>query len=414
MEVLPLSSKLREEFSFVKGNYLILVLSWVLMDFASELPGTYFPKYVTGLGASEFFFGVIMFASYTTLALVQFPGGYLADKHGRRWLVSTMTFGVALSFIPYAIAPNSEVILIAVIVTNICLIYQPALMAMIADALPSKRRGMGFSIVMLVSTVSTTPAPIVARHLDLQYGLVDGMRIAFVIVVVLYLGAAVLRLGLKETIANPQKISFRDFWGSYKVSLKESIHVWKIVPTSAFYLLVIMALGTFAVAMIQPFFVYYALDHLKIGEADWPIALIFLFVAMLIFSIPIGKIVDKIGRKIPLLAAFLVFAPSILLFVYGDFFRLLIALPLAGFAQVLLMTSSSSLQADLVPKEQRGKVTGFTNFFTNVSMAIGSLAGGFFYYFVLPQAPFLLFLPFLVPTFILTLLFVHEPEKREE
>jgi len=34
--------KLREEFSFFRGNYLILIISWILMDFGRELPGTYY------------------------------------------------------------------------------------------------------------------------------------------------------------------------------------------------------------------------------------------------------------------------------------------------------------------------------------------------------------------------------------
>ncbi len=44
--ILQLISKLKKEFSFIQGNYLILVLSWILMDFAMELPGTYYPRYV--------------------------------------------------------------------------------------------------------------------------------------------------------------------------------------------------------------------------------------------------------------------------------------------------------------------------------------------------------------------------------
>jgi len=94
--------KLREQFSFFKGNYLILIISWILMGFAGELPGIYYSDYVIQLGGSATVLGLIMFVSMVCLALVQFPGGYLADKYGRRWLVSTLTFGVALSYIFYA------------------------------------------------------------------------------------------------------------------------------------------------------------------------------------------------------------------------------------------------------------------------------------------------------------------------
>lgn len=379
-----------------------------------ELPGTYYSKYVLELYATEFILGVIMFVSFLTLALVQFPGGYLADKYGRRWLISTMTFGVALSYILYAIAPSWHLILVGAVVGNLCLIYQPALMSMVADSLPPERRGMGYSIVMLIATVSTTPAPLAARALVIQYGLVNGMRIGYFIVVVMFLAAAAIRVKLKETIRDPEKISFRDVFSSYRTALKESVRVWKVVPRSMLYLFVAMTFGTFSIAMIQPFFVVYALDELHISEADWPLALTLLFAMMIIASMPVGKLIDRVGRKIPLLLAYVLFIPPLLLFVYGDLPRLFIALPLFGLAQILFMTSFSSLQADLVPKEQRGKVTGFSNFFNYIFMALGSLVGGALYYFVAPQLPFLFMIPLLVPPFILTLLLVHEPEKRQE
>jgi len=405
---------LREEFAFIKGNFFILVLSWIVMDFANELPGTYYSKYVLELYATEFILGVIMFVSFLTLALVQFPGGYLADKHGRRWLISTMTFGVAFSYILYAIAPSWHLILIGAVIISLCSIYLPALMSMVADSLPPERRGMGYSIVMLIATVSTTPAPLAARALVIQYGLVNGMRISYFIVVVLFLVAATLRIRLKETIKDPKEIKFRDFFGSYRTAFKESVRVWKVVPRSMLHLFVAVNFGTFSIGMIQPFFVVYALDELHISEADWPLALTLLFVTMMIASLPMGKLIDKVGRKVPLLTAHLLFVPPLLLFVYGDLLKLFVALPLFGLAQILFMTSFSSLQADLVPKEQRGKVTGFSNFFNYIFMALGSLVGGALYYFVSPQLPFLLMIPLLVPPFLLTLLLVHEPEKRQE
>lgn len=104
-------NKLKDEFSFFRGNYLILIISWILMDFANELPGTYYSDYVIQLGGSATVLGLVMLVSFLALASVQFLGGYLADKYGRRWLVSTLTFGVALSFIFYAVAPSEPLVL---------------------------------------------------------------------------------------------------------------------------------------------------------------------------------------------------------------------------------------------------------------------------------------------------------------
>jgi len=156
-------AKLRDEFSFVRGNYLILVLSWVLMDFASEMPSLYYgPFVIYDLGATAPILGFIGFASVIALAAVQFPGGYLADRYGRRWLISTLTFGEAFSFLFYVFAPSWEWILVGAIIGNLCLLYPPALMAMISDSTPPEKRGMAFSLTTLTGNVATTPAPIVA------------------------------------------------------------------------------------------------------------------------------------------------------------------------------------------------------------------------------------------------------------
>src|SRR3972149_214408 len=99
-------ASLKDEFSFVRGNVLVLAVTLIIVNFMSAIPFTFYPKYVEELGGTPFIVGVIGFASFLILALVQFPGGYLADKHGRRWLTVAMTFGVAVTSFLYAVAPS--------------------------------------------------------------------------------------------------------------------------------------------------------------------------------------------------------------------------------------------------------------------------------------------------------------------
>jgi len=411
---LPLLDTLREEFSFFRGNYLVLVVSWVFMDFAGEIPGAYYPLYVKDLGGNEAILGVIGFISFLCLASVQFPGGYLADKYGRRWLISTMTFGVASSFIFYALAPSWEAILLGAVIHNLCLIYQPALFAMISDSLPPEKRGMGTSITQLIASVSTTPGPAIAAFLYGVYGSISGMRISYGIVVALFLVAAALRSNLKETISDPPKISAKEILKAYPVSLKESFKVWKVVPRSTFYLFLAFLIGGFSIAMIQTFTVVYAVQDLGLSRPEWSLVLMFLFVAMILLAIPIGKLVDRVGRKIPLLLSYVIGIPALLLFVYGDLYRLIVSLILLGVTQLMMFSSYSALMADLVPKEQRGKVTGFSQFFNYITMALGVLLGGILYSTISHQLPFFLMLVFMIPQFLITLFLVHEPKQREQ
>jgi MFS family permease len=407
---------LRREFSFIRGNYAVLITSWIMVDFASELPATYYGLYVLGLGATETILGVIGLSQFLALASLQFPGGYLADKYGRKWLISTMTFGVALSYILFAIAPSWSFILIGAVLMSIFnSTYQPALNAMISDSLPAERRGMGFSIVSLITSVSTTPSPAVAGLLHVSFGLINGMRIAYGIVIVLFLAAAFFRLFfLKETVVSTSKPHLNEMIHSYPTALKESFSVWKKVPKSMLYLFLSFSIAIIGFSSTSLFTVIYATRVLLIDEIMWAVIIAIVPITTIILAIPVGKLVDKIKRKIPILVSLLIFGLAMWVFVNGDLTKVVISLILIGAGQVMLNASFGALQADLTPKEQRGKVNGFINFANCLIMAMGSLLGGYLYEHVSPQAPFTAAIATIFPSFLLTLIFVKEPERREE
>jgi len=411
---LPIVDGIKKEFSFFKGNYAVIVLSWILIDFAFELPATYYALYVLELGATETIIGMIGLALFLAMAFVQFPGGYLADKFGRKWLISSMTFGVAFCYILYAVAPSWHFVFIGAVFLGLVSVYDPAVNAIVADSLPPEKRGMGFGIVTLIVGATTTPGPFVAGIFYNQFGLVQGMRISYGIVVALWFTAAILRLRLKETIENPRKPSLNELLFSYPKALKESFGVWKTVPRSMFFLLLAFVSFSFGWAAAEPYLVVYAVNELGIPKEVWPLMLTALFVATIVFAVPAGKAVDKFNRKVPLLTSFAVAVVAIWLFVTGDSLRLLISLLIFGVTMVIARAAYSALEADLTPKEQRGKVSGFRNLLTYIVMGVGNLIGGALYEHLSPQLPFFFAMVFFVPSFILTLSMVHEPEKREE
>jgi MFS family permease len=93
---------------------------------------------------------------------------------------------------------------------------------------------------------------------------------------------------------------------------------------------------------------------------------------------------------------------------------LALSLVLMGVVQLMMFSSYQALMADLVPREQRGKVTGFSQFFNYITMAIGVLLGGIIFNTISHQLPFFLVLAFLLPQFLVTFFLVHEPKQREQ
>jgi MFS family permease len=403
---------LRREFSFITGNYRILVVSWIIMDIAMEMPAPNFQYYVEALGGTGVALGVIGLANFLAMAAVAFPGGYLADRYGRRWLITTMTFGMALSFLFFAFAPTWHFILLGAIVSSLCLIYQPALFAMVQDSLPPERRGMGSAIIQLIHGTFNTPGPIIAGFLLLQFGLVPSMRIVYVIMATLFLTAAVWRLRLKETMTNGEPLRFSYFISSYPKAVKESFNVWKVVPRSVLWLFAVRTLVMFGMSLTNVINALYARDVLGIPEEQWWLTFVPLLLTMVVASIPIGKMVDKIGRKIPLVLGLSVLGVATLIFVNGTLLTLMISMSLFGIAMMLTMSASMALSADLVRPVNRGKVVGFNNFVGYIVMGLGMLLGNYLYVSFVPQSPFYVTLGLTVAAFLVVLFLIHEPEKR--
>jgi len=382
------------------------------MDLAMEMPSPNFQYYVQALGGTGVALGVIGLANFLAMAAVAFPGGYLADKYGRRWLITTMTFGMASSFLFFVLAPTWHFILLGTIVNSLCLIYQPALFAMLQDSLPAEHRGMGSSIVQLIHGTFNTPGPVIAGLLLLQFGLVLSMRLVYLFMTALFLIAAVWRLRLKETMTNGDPIRFSYFISSYPKAIKESFKVWKVVPRSMFWLFVVQILMMFGMSLTQVINALYARDVLLIPQEQWWLTFIPLLLTMVLASIPIGIMVDKIGRKIPLVLGPFILGVSTLIFVNGNLLTVMISMCLFGIAQLLAMSAVMALSTDLVHPENRGKVNGFINFIGYIFFGFGMLLGNYLYISFIPQLPFYVVLGLMVPTFLIVLFLVHEPKKR--
>jgi len=384
------------------------------MDVALEMPVPNFQLYVQALGGVGLALGIIGLANWVAMAVVAFPGGYLADKYGRRWLITTMTFIMALSNLLFAFAPTWHFILLGSIIHSLCLIYQPALFAMVQDSLPPERRGMGSSIIQLIHGAFNTPGPVIAGFLLWQLGsVIASMRVIYVLVTILFLIAAIWRLRLKETVVNgdPEPIKFRYFISSYPKAVKESFRVWKAVPRTVLWLFVVQVAVMFGMSMTSVMNAIYATKELGIPEELWWLTFVPLLVAMIVMSIPIGKMVDKIGRKTPLMLGVVVFAAAALIFTVGNLVTVMIAMALLAMGQLFVMASTMALSADLVDPVNRGKVVGFRNFVGYIFNGFGMLLGSYLYVEVFPQLPFYTTFLIMIPTLLVVLFMIHEQKR---
>jgi len=410
---LTILAKLKNEFSFIRGNILINTITLAIILVTATIPYTYYPKYIEGLGGNPYIVGIIGFVSHVTLALVQIPGGYLADKHGRRRLTVIMSFAISMTYFLFAIAPNWQFFMIASILQNLFLVYQPALQALVADSTPPEKRGLGFSIVNLLHYISV-PSPVIAGVLAVKFGLIPGMQIAYLIVTVAFLVVAILRTRFKETLndtveGNPLSGAIRNF----PKSITESVKALKTSSSPMLFLFLSFAIYHFAWFMCSLNLIFYATEVLNIKDFEWAALMTWFSIVNVLSALPCGKIIDRFGRKKPLTVAWFLFIPGLVGFVLGDIIIVSICFIFLGVALILANTAYPALMADFVARDKRGKIIGSTNFFSNILSSLGQLSGGFMYQYLFPALPFLFAAILFVPCLILTLFKVHEPPTRE-
>jgi MFS family permease len=394
-----------------------MVITWILMFSTSPIAGTYASKYFkTVLGADDFLLSIISFAGLIAIALVQFPGGYLADKHGRRWLVYTMTFGVTFSYLFFIFAPSWPLIVLGTIFQNLCLLYQPALYAIMIDSVSPENRGAGFSMQAVITNLVGLPASLIAGYLVLVFNLNIGMRIAYVIAMIAYFAAALLRVRLKETLPSFSGDDHPNFLAAFKEypqSVRESLGIWSRIPRSAYYLFISNAVINSLIVGCSTYFVIYATENLKISNFQWALILALGAFTVAIPSVIAGLRMDRVGRKNYVIVSFLCYVPAMVLFVFGNFYVLVLAFFLFGLGQVLQSSSYTSLLGDLTPRELRGRVVGCSQFFGYIAQAFAQLVVGLLFSYVWRPLPFLMLAASVIPLTLIVQYKVFEEDKKQ-
>jgi len=404
---------LRGEFSFVHGNVLVLITMWTITDFANFLPNTYYSLYIEALGASAFLLGAILSAASLAMAFLLLAGGYWADKYGRKLMIVSVSFLRGLVFLIFAAAPTWHFILLGEVLLGISSISEPAVGALFADSLPPEKRGLGYSFSLVVGATSIL-SPLIAGLLYISFNLVQAMRITYLIVSVCWFTSGMISLRLTETIKPETKISIKQAVKQYPKAIKECVNVLKLLPKSLLNLILVFTPIMFFIRMCTPYYVLYANHVLQIEEFQWALLQTWSSVIFYISLLPIGKFVDVFGRKKPLLLSSIFFALGLSLFLNGDLLKLYVFFALTAIGNAMVFTAYPSLQADLAPKEIRGKVIGFTSFLDCILASGALLLGGALYEEIAPATPFLLQLTAMTLTAIATFFFIKETKTKEK
>ncbi len=334
--------------------------------------------------------GLLATIQNTSRILFQLPGGILADRIGRKRVI---VFGTSMRIIaPISMLLAKSWVWVApgMIINAMASLYSPAFNAIIAESLPTERRGAAFGAYRMLTSTPQIFMPVVSGYyLDLM-GIGRGVRVGLMMFTVAAFIATVTRaLFLKETFLGDDSAENPDIENAGE---KESVFApLKRVHKTIFAMLIVSIIAGFAMRMVWSFLPAYA--YYEIGLSTTKYGLL-QTVAMGI-SVPLyllsGLIADRFGRVLPIfLARGLGPVDSLSLLMLRDYNHLLVAYGIIGVAGGLGggrlrgggYTGGPAWQAliaDIVPPRDRGKIMGLMGTITGLVAIPGSYLGGYLY-----------------------------------
>ena len=380
----PATSALRRagEFFGLRKSIVGLLAMIVLVGMGERLAERFLPIYLIALGGGFISVGILNGMDNLLSALYSFPGGYLADRLGTKRALLLFNLLAMAGFLIVIIIPTWQAVIVgAVFFLSWTAISLPATMSLVAKVLPKHKRTMGVSMHSLVRRIPMALGPVVGGTFIGIWGTQTGVRLAFVVALLMAILAAVLQQILIEDDSHQR--NGRD--GRPKAQ-KNPLRIARLMSPALRNLLVADILIRFCEQIPYAFVVIWCMDMiggrfsgLKFGL----LTTVEMVTAMLIY-IPVAFFADRTHKKPFVLITFIFFTlfPLTLMFC-KSFWPLVGAFVLRGFKEFGEPTRKALIM-DLAPENQKAGMFGLYYLIRDAVVSLAAF-GGAFLWMINPQ-----------------------------
>src|SRR4029079_7163964 len=136
----------------LEHNVTIASAAVFLIGFGEELWKKFLPKYLEALGATTPIIGLFGTAEDFFDACYQYPGGFVADRFGRRRAFLIFIALASLGYLVYLFSPSWPFLFAGLaLVMAWQSMASPAIFAVIGDSLPRERRARVFTLPSIIT-----------------------------------------------------------------------------------------------------------------------------------------------------------------------------------------------------------------------------------------------------------------------
>ncbi len=345
-----------------------------ILGLGEELWKKFLPKYLEALGATAPIIGLFGTAEDFFDAIYQYPGGWLADRLGRRRAFLMLVTAASAGYLVYLFSPSWPFLFFGLaLVMAWQSMASPAIFAVIGDSLPRERRAMGFTLQSILKRVPVVIAPVVGGVLIARLGIISGVHVSLLITLVF--AAATLLLVRKITL-------------SARATEATNIgEVWRMFHSVLKRLLVSDVIIRMCEGMTGVLTILYVTNILHYSVALFGTLIAIQMVTSILVYIPAAKIADRIGRKPFVIATFLSFALFPLAIIFSLSLPLLIFAFVIGGLREIGEPSRKAMIVDFVQDGVRARSVGLYYLVRSLSITPAAAIGGLLWKLA-PEVPF--------------------------
>lgn len=372
-----------KSFLGISVNIVLLGLVSFLTDISSDMILPILPFFITALGGTELVVGLIGGLGDSVASVLKVFSGYWSDKSGRRKVFVSSG---------YLISSISKLFLAFSAVWQHALILRPLERigkglrtaprdAIIADCAEEKARGKAFGLHRALDTSGAIIGSALAltlfwfMNLEFETIILLGGAIAFLALIPLFF--------VKERRAKAGKMTL-------KIGLKGLPHSLRMFIVIA----ALFALGNFTYMLFLLNAEYFFIERMAFDEMTALAMALLLYIWFNIiyasFSIPLGILSDKIGRRSVLSFGYLLFGLTCMGFAFSSsLFSLIILFALYGLFYATVEGNQRAFVSDFSPKELRGMALGTFHTITGLATLPSGIIAGALWGYINPTATFL-------------------------
>jgi len=362
------------EYLSLERNVVASSAAFLLLGFGEELWKKFLPKYLEALGAGALAVGLFGTTKDFLDAVYQYPGGWAADRLGRRRAFLAFIALASVGYLITMLAPSWPFVFVGLVFMMAwSSMASPAIFAVIGDVLPAEKRAMGFTLQSMLKRVPSAVSPLVGGALIGAVGVAAGVKAGLGATLVLAALAAAAALAVKVPVVPGGAENIRGVWRSFRASLKRLLVSDIIIRTCE--------------GMMEVFVVLYVTNVTGVSLTQFGALVAVQMVTSIVVYVPAAKIAERVGRKPFVIVTFLCFALFPLAVVAAQNFETLVLAFVVGGLREIGEPSRKALIVDFAEPHVRARTVGLYYLVRSLSITPAAFAGGLLWK-LSPRAPF--------------------------